>query len=538
MTVPGPLPYIGFAPSGASGVDLEFLWPDRTIGYLQTMAPPGIWTVIGDAYPCAMRRATFYGAGVFDVPDTYVDMVRANEVNNDSGAQAFPGFIDSGMGDVLCVKFASDPVQFSEILAGVWELDVSYQLIAAGDGDTRLFYEVGKLEPDTTETVLFTGLSDVLQAAGGIFLALSKFDVPLSMTFAPGDEVYLKVYARTTSTGGSPANLASITWIAPHSTFISTPFVVPVFDTPAADGAPWTLINGVSVLTDYPEAGDFLGVLITDIDGLDATLSRNVTRKAISLGGGALEKEHAGPRTVTIKGVMVATSSCGLEWGERWLQQTLAAPPCAPCGVEGYTFRECCPPSIDESFYGSTGLWSIYDVGTLSGPTIRPLSVVDANPSDLVRQSCYMAEVEFVIGAEDPFLFKPWLPIATGWDCVAMPSNVPIGIDGIIVDFGNSATGALAVVLGSDCGAAQETLFTFSGMEVGSRLIYDSARHRAYIIDAEGRILDALSFGVLNTNGLPLEWLQLDSEFGILFCVCPSGDGAGATIYRQHKEYG
>lgn len=125
--------------------------------------------------------------------------------------------------------------------------------------------------------------------------------------------------------------------------------------TPEVDDAPWW-DPGV------PESGEFAGWMVTSVDGLDDhPVTRQVTGAVT--GGAALGPARVQPRTITITGVLLGASCCGVAYGLRWLARVLQG--CTGrgcggcrgggCGGGDVTLFACCPPPDDESPGGSPG---------------------------------------------------------------------------------------------------------------------------------------------------------------------------------------
>lgn len=94
---------------------------------------------------------------------------------------------------------------------------------------------------------------------------------------------------------------------------------------------------------DRPESSEFLGVLITSVEGWDWNLNRNVTPRGSSRGGAVFGPELGGPRTWTFQGLMLSKSCCGASYGRQWLTQALSSQGCNECGTFDMFLRACCP---------------------------------------------------------------------------------------------------------------------------------------------------------------------------------------------------
>ena len=158
------------------------------------------------------------------------------------------------------------------------------------------------------------------------------------------------------------------------------------FVSPAADEAPW--YNGTAA------SGEFLGMIVSDMTGLDGTLKREITARAVGIGGGALGPMRAGHRELQVRATMYAASCEGMDHGIRWLTNTLYGGACGPsetCDLELWTG---CPDNgtLNQS------RWFLKNVSVLTGPTFAE-GPLDYNP-------CNIREVEFTLASEEPWLYK------------------------------------------------------------------------------------------------------------------------------------
>lgn len=163
-------------------------------------------------------------------------------------------------------------------------------------------------------------------------------------------------------------------------------FSVP-FRSPALDDAPWYSATA-------ERSNDFLGMIVSDITGLDSTLRREMTPRAVGIGGGALGPLRAGHREMTVRATMYAASCEGMDYGMRWLTNTLYGGGCGPddlCDLEVWTG---CP---DDGTL-SQSRWYLKNVSVLSGPTFAD-GPFDYSP-------CNIREVEFVLASEEPWLYR------------------------------------------------------------------------------------------------------------------------------------
>lgn len=111
------------------------------------------------------------------------------------------------------------------------------------------------------------------------------------------------------------------------------------YTTPWEDDAPWWD-------PDVPESGDYAGLLVLSVDGMDDhPVTRSVTGSVT--GGAAIGKPRVQPRTITVTGVLLGATCCGVAYGLRWLAQALAG--CTDgCGGDCLVVYNCCPSSDED----------------------------------------------------------------------------------------------------------------------------------------------------------------------------------------------
>lgn len=158
----------------------------------------------------------------------------------------------------------------------------------------------------------------------------------------------------------------------------------PTFVSPAADPAPW--YDGTA------SAADFFGAILTDVEGLDASM---VTRgdEELAGDGARLARQRTGAFRLTFRAWLVARTDDGMAYGRLWLANRLAS--CAACDVSSATVRLACPP--DNGSDDTRAKFTVYGLGLTAGlaPTDRP-EVVECP---------YLLSVEWEMVAEDGYLY-------------------------------------------------------------------------------------------------------------------------------------
>lgn len=195
-----------------------------------------------------------------------------------------------------------------------------------------------------------------------------------------------------------------------------------------------------------PESFEFAGLLITGIDGLDAAPSaRAVTERAGD--GAVIGALRYKPRTITVNGILIGSSCCGIDYGMRWLASALrGSGDCRSPGGDDLTYLTCCPEVCEDvdDFTGYEGCAEPYwrtlrNVALTEGPT--KTGVVGSN-CGCCPSACPAAQVQFTLTAGRPHaLLNPiavtrpgegWAPDDPITDCITW-SDDP-GCDGLDPD--------------------------------------------------------------------------------------------------------
>lgn len=191
-----------------------------------------------------------------------------------------------------------------------------------------------------------------------------------------------------------------------------------VYTTPQTDPAPW-------YDADLPVSGEFLGMMVLDVEGIDgSTRQRNITN-AVG-GGGVFGPLRDLPRTMTISGVLIGTSCCGADYGLHWLEEALSGCSGSTCGGDCATVYNCCPPQDTtpeqfETLYKRT----FVRTAVTSGPTVTGRRGTGSCQRGQCTLGGDLIEVEIVLVAASP---TPWiepvplldvtLPIGGSGDCI------------------------------------------------------------------------------------------------------------------------
>lgn len=188
------------------------------------------------------------------------------------------------------------------------------------------------------------------------------------------------------------------------------------YRSPAADAAPW-------YDPAEPDSAEFGGLLVTTIDGLGpAPVQRGQTQR---LGDGAvLGRRRLGPRTIVVRGLLLGSSCCGVDYGLRWLASALdGALGCGSgsCGGDDLRYMTCCPviceddPAFTSYEECSTPFFrTLKEVGLIDGPNV----ISEIGGACACCQGCPAYEVEFTLQAGRPHALREPVQVATGltWD--------------------------------------------------------------------------------------------------------------------------
>jgi hypothetical protein len=173
------------------------------------------------------------------------------------------------------------------------------------------------------------------------------------------------------------------------------------YTTPAEDNAPW-------YDPDVPESGEFAGLLVLTVEGLDDNpVSRTVTQSAA--GGAVIGPAVPQPLTVTVTGLLLGASCCGAEYGLRWLRQALAG--CGgPCSDDCMTIYNCCPgEGLTPDEFAARHRRTLRRVALIDGPRVTSRSG-DGCTSGQCSSGADIITVEFVLTAASPWQWSDPIP--------------------------------------------------------------------------------------------------------------------------------
>lgn len=215
---------------------------------------------------------------------------------------------------------------------------------------------------------------------------------------------------------------------------------------PATDDAPW-------YDPDVPESEEFAGLLVLSIDGLDDYPVRRTVTNAIT-GGGVIGPARILPRTITVTGLLLGATCCGVEYGLHWLAEALTGCTGTSCEGDCMTLFACCPDEeMTTECFNEQHRRTLRRVALVEGPNVVARSGDGCQAGDCGAAGADVVTVEFVLTAATPWLWTDPFPVLemvppkdTSDTCITwcLPGGVSAP-GSLCVDVTNSACGAGAV---------------------------------------------------------------------------------------------
>lgn len=190
------------------------------------------------------------------------------------------------------------------------------------------------------------------------------------------------------------------------------------YQAPHLDPAPWYDPSLGSDPTENPSA-QFLGVIISSVEGLDSTVERSMETRAVGVGGGSFGPQRALQRELTFTGVLYATTCRGMDYGMAWLTHTLQSQGCRTEGLVELEVWTGCPDGGSNDIEVQDSRWQLRDTSLMNGPKYTD------GPWE--TRACHLREVTWTIGSESPYRYKcPIDRVAVSAMNTAPSGNVPI----------------------------------------------------------------------------------------------------------------
>lgn len=174
------------------------------------------------------------------------------------------------------------------------------------------------------------------------------------------------------------------------------------YSTPEEDQAPW-------YDPDVPESGEFAGLMVLTVEGLDEhPVTRTVTGAAA--GGAVLGPARVQARTITVTGVLLGSSCCGVDYGLHWLSRALEG---CEGGCEGdcLTLYNCCPgEGVGPEEFNARHRRTLRRVALTDGPRVIARTG-DGCTTGTCSSGADLLTVEFVLTAATPWLWTDPVPV-------------------------------------------------------------------------------------------------------------------------------
>jgi hypothetical protein len=190
------------------------------------------------------------------------------------------------------------------------------------------------------------------------------------------------------------------------------------YQAPHLDPAPWYDPSlGDDPLTN-PSA-QFLGVIISSVEGLDSTVERSMETRAVGVGGGAFGPQRALQRELRFTGTLYASTCRGMEYGMTWLTHTMQSQGCSTEGLATLELWTGCPDGGTNDIELQDSRLQFRDTSLMSGPKYTD------GPWE--TRACFLRQVEWTIGSESPYRYKcPYDKVAVSALSVAPSGDIPI----------------------------------------------------------------------------------------------------------------
>lgn len=236
------------------------------------------------------------------------------------------------------------------------------------------------------------------------------------------------------------AKNARLPWFKPvydGADYEPTLSVLEGYRTPLLDDAPWLDSN-------RPESMDFLGFYPSAIDGLEDSTRTSQVVEYVNDGGSPGRLRH-GTRQIAFRGLLIATSEAGADFGMTWLRQVLLGNMSDWLGdaTQSHWGTDLCyyasPPEVDWEAEGE----SLEDCLSPLRRSMRRVSV-NAGPTVVSKHgfsdgTCFW-EVSFTARAGIPWEFGDVVKVVEGFrdstvaDPYVAPYDGDIDTDGFVFD--------------------------------------------------------------------------------------------------------
>lgn len=190
------------------------------------------------------------------------------------------------------------------------------------------------------------------------------------------------------------------------------------YQAPHLDTAPWYDPSLGSDPLHNPSA-QFLGVIISSVEGLDSTVERGMEPRAVGVGGGAFGPQRFLQRELRFSGTLYASTCRGMEYGMAWLTHIMQSQGCNAEGLATLELWTGCPDGGPNDIELQDSRLQFRNTSLMSGPTYTD------GPWE--TRACYIRQVEWTIGSESPYRYKcPYDKVSRSALSVAPSGEIPI----------------------------------------------------------------------------------------------------------------
>lgn len=175
------------------------------------------------------------------------------------------------------------------------------------------------------------------------------------------------------------------------------------YTTPESDAAPWWD-------PDVPESEEFAGLLVLSVEGLDDYPVRRTVTNAVA-GGGSIGPARALPRTITVTGILLGSTCCGVDYGLHWLGEVLQGCTGGQCDGDCLTLYNCCPgEDMDAEQFNARHRRTLRRVALVEGPRIIARTGTGCSAGEC-QSGADILTVEIVLTAATPWLWTDPMPV-------------------------------------------------------------------------------------------------------------------------------
>ncbi|KPI33259.1 hypothetical protein OV450_1347 [Actinobacteria bacterium OV450] len=185
------------------------------------------------------------------------------------------------------------------------------------------------------------------------------------------------------------------------------------YTNPKDDLAPW-------YDPDVPASAEFAGFLVLSIDGADDRPVKRSYTTAVS-GGASIGPRRVQPRVLTVTGILLGATCCGVEYGLHWLGEALDGCTDGSCDGDCLVTYSCCPGDEDLTAAEFNDLYrrTFRRVALVEGPTVVSRQGTGCKSGECTLGADIIT-VEFVLVAGTPW---PWTDIMPVLEVPAAPDD-------------------------------------------------------------------------------------------------------------------